>query len=335
MTRTIDEITRSCRFRRMRKFNWSRRLIRENHLHVNDLIWTFFLCEGKGKCEPISSMPGIKRFSIDIALEKTLHAAELGIPAVAPFPREPLEIKTENGSYITNSENLINRFLREIKKIAPDIGVITDAALDPYTTHGHDGILHKGVILNDESVEMVVQGALAQAKAGSDIIAPSDMMDGRIGAIRDNLDANGFQDVAILSYAAKFSSAFYGPYRNAIGTAPLLEGNKNTYYLDPANSNEALREAKEDILEGADMLIVKPGILYLDIIYRLKETLSVPILSYQVSGEYAMLQAAAANGWIDGLQSTMETLIAFKRAGCDGILTYFAFEIAQELQKVT
>jgi len=333
MNRTVDEITGSRRLRRMRRFDWSRRLIRENRLHVDDLVWTIFLCEGTGICEPVEAMPGVERFSVDVAIEKALHAAELGIPAIAPFSREPASIKTENGAYITAPENLTNHFVRELKKLAPNIGLITDAALDPYTTHGHDGILHDGVILNDESVEMVVQGALAQAKAGADIIAPSDMMDGRIGAIRDRLDANGFQDVAIISYATKFSSSFYGPYRDAIGTSGLLQGDKNTYYIDPANADEAVREAEQDLLEGADMLMVKPGLPYLDIIHRLKDAFSVPVFAYQVSGEYAMLRAADAKGWIDGERAMMETLLAFKRAGCDGILTYFAVEAAQKLQE--
>ncbi|RCL01398.1 MAG: Delta-aminolevulinic acid dehydratase [Candidatus Tokpelaia sp. JSC085] len=335
MVRTIDEITGSRRMRRMRKFDWSRRLVRENHINVDDLIWTIFLCEGTGIRQPIESMPGVDCFSVDVAVEQTLQAMELGIPAIAPFAREPANIKTESGSYIVDPENLTNRFARELKKHAPGIGLITDAALDPYTTHGHDGILHNGVILNDESVEMIAQGALAQARAGADIIAPSDMMDGRVGAIRDNLDANGFQDVAILSYAAKFSSAFYKPYRDAIGTAHLLKGSKNTYYVDPANAVEALREARQDLLEGADMLMIKPGLPYLDIIYRLKETFTVPIFGYQVSSEYTMLKIAATNGWIDGKQAIMEILLAFKRAGCDGILTYFAFDIAEKLHRLT
>lgn len=333
MNRTVDEITGSRRMRRMRRFDWSRRLIRENHLNVDDLVWTIFLCEGTGICEPVEAMPGVERFSVDVAIEKALHAAALGIPAIAPFSRESASIKTENGAYITAPDNLTNHFVRELKKLAPNIGLITDAALDPYTTHGHDGILHDGVILNDESVEMVVQGALAQAKAGADIIAPSDMMDGRIGAIRDRLDANGFQDVAIISYATKFSSSFYGPYRDAIGTSGLLQGDKNTYYIDPANADEAMREAEQDLLEGADMLMVKPGLPYLDIIHRLKDTFSVPVFAYQVSGEYAMLRVADAKGWIDGERAMMETLLAFKRAGCDGILTYFAVEAARKLQK--
>lgn len=331
MKRTIDEITGSRRLRRMRKADWSRRLVQENRLTTNDLIWTIFLCEGKGVREPIESLPGVYRFSVDVAVEESLRAAELGIPAIAPFSREPAAIKTDNGSYIIDPDNLTNRFVRDLKSHAPNIGLITDAALDPYTTHGHDGILRDGIIVNDESVEMVVQGALAQARAGSDIIAPSDMMDGRIGAIRDELDANGFQDVAIISYACKFASAFYGPYRDAIGTSGLLKGDKKTYYIDHANSDEAVREAAQDLEEGADMLIVKPGLPYLDIIYRLKETFHVPVFAYQVSGEYAMIKAASEQGWINGDAIAMESLLAFKRAGCDGILTYFAVDIAEKL----
>jgi len=335
MKRTIDEITAGRRLRRMRKFDWSRRLVRENRLNVDDLIWTIFLCEGTGIREPVESMPGVERFSVDVAVEQAQRAAELGIPAIAPFACEPHRIKTANGAYITNPENLTNRFARALKQQAPNIGLITDAALDPYTTHGHDGILQNGVIVNDASVEMVVQGAVAQARAGADIIAPSDMMDGRIGAIRDGLDANGFQDVAIISYATKFSSAFYGPYRNAIGTDGLLEGDKNTYYIDPANADESMREAEQDLLEGADMLMVKPGLPYLDIIYRLKEAYSVPVFAYQVSGEYAMLKMAAAKGYIDAERAMMETLLAFKRAGCDGILTYFAVAAAEKLRALS
>lgn len=333
MKRTIDEITGSRRLRRTRKFDWTRRLVRENRLSVDDLVWTIFLCEGKGVREEIPSMPGVCRFSVDVAVEEALHAAGLGIPAVAPFVREPHSVKTEDGAYITSPDNLINRFARDLKKQTQDIGLITDAALDPYTTHGHDGILREGEIVNDESVEMVVRAALSQAQAGSDIIAPSDMMDGRVGAIRDALDANGFQDVAIMSYATKFSSAFYGPYRDAIGTGGLLKGDKNTYYIDHANSDEAVREAEQDLLEGADMLMVKPGLPYLDIIQRLKQAFSVPLFAYQVSGEYAMIAAAAANGWLDRDRVMMETLLAFKRAGCDGILTYFAVDAAKKLQQ--
>jgi len=333
MTRTIDEITGSRRLRRLRKFNWSRRMIRETALAADDLIWPIFLCEGQGERRPIASLPGLCCFSVDVAVEESLKAAELGIPAIAPFAREPHSIKTDNGGYITNPENLTNRFARALKAQKADIGLITDAALDPYTSHGHDGILRNGIIVNDESVEMVAQGALTQAQAGADIIAPSDMMDGRIGAIRDILDANGFQDVAIMSYAAKFASAFYGPYRDAIGTAGLLKGDKSSYYVDPANPEDALREAAQDMAEGADMLMIKPGLPYLDIICRIKQEFSVPVFAYQVSGEYAMIEAAAANGWLDGERSMMEALLALKRAGCDGIFTYYAPRVAKRLKR--
>ncbi|HWD13681.1 porphobilinogen synthase [Pseudochrobactrum sp. sp1633] len=330
--RSIDEITQSRRLRRTRRTEWSRRLVQENTLSANDLIWPFFVCEGSNVATPIAAMPGVSRFSVDMAVRQAEKAAKLGIPAIAPFPNESSRIKTQDGAYITNPDNLINSVTRAIKKEIPEIGIITDAALDPFTTDGHDGILRDGIILNDESVEMVVRGALAQAEAGADIIAPSDMMDGRIGAIRDALDANGFQHLPIMSYATKFASAFYGPYREAIGTAGVLKGDKKTYYLDPANTDEALREAEQDVLEGADMLMVKPGMPYLDIIQRLKNQFSLPTFAYQVSGEYAMIKAAGQNGWIDEEKVVLESLLAFKRAGCDGIFTYFALEVAEKLK---
>ncbi len=330
--RNIDEITQSRRLRRTRRTEWSRRLVQENSLSVNDLIWPFFVCEGNNVASPIAAMPGVHRYSVDMAVRQAEKAAKLGIPAIAPFPNEPARIKTQDGSYIGNPDNLINSVTRAIKKEIPEIGIITDAALDPFTTDGHDGILRDGIILNDESVEIVVRGALAQAEAGADIIAPSDMMDGRIGAIRDALDANGFQHLPIMSYATKFASAFYGPYREAIGTAGVLKGDKKTYYLDPANTDEALREAEQDVLEGADMLMVKPGLPYLDIIQRIKSQFALPTFAYQVSGEYAMIKAAGQNGWIDEEKVMLESLLAFKRAGCDGILTYFALEVAEKLK---
>ncbi|GAB1581698.1 porphobilinogen synthase [Phyllobacterium phragmitis] len=331
--RSVDEITQGRRLRRMRKADWSRRLVQEHRLTVDDLIWPIFLCEGENHSEPVEAMPGVERYSVDMAVRQAEKAAKLGVPAIAPFPRENLEFRDVNGSYIANPDNLINRAVRAIKKQVPEIGIITDAALDPFTIHGHDGILRDGVIVNDESVEMVVLGALAQAEAGADIIAPSDMMDGRIGAIREALDANGFQDVAIMSYATKFASAFYGPYRDAIGTSGLLQGDKKTYYIDPANSDEAIREAEQDLAEGADMIMVKPGLPYLDIVRRLKDAFAMPTYAYQVSGEYSMIKAAGANGWIDEERVMMESLLAFKRAGCNGILTYFAIEVAQKLAR--
>ncbi len=328
----VDEVTGSRRLRRMRKTDWSRRLVQETRLTVDDLILPFFLCYGTGVTEPVEAMPGVERHSVDMAVRLAEKAAKLGIPAIAPFPCEKAEIKTEDGAFVASPDNLINRAVRAIKKEVPEIGIITDAALDPFTTHGHDGILRDGEILNDESVAMVVRGALSQAEAGADIVAPSDMMDGRVGAVRRALDENGFQHVPIMSYATKFASAFYGPYRGAIGTLGLLKGDKKTYYLDPANIDEALREAEQDVAEGADMLMVKPGMPYLDVIHRLKDTFRMPTYAYQVSGEYSMIRAAGLNGWIDEEKVMMESLLAFKRAGCDGVLTYFALEAAARLK---
>jgi porphobilinogen synthase len=330
--RSVDEITEGRRLRRMRKADWSRRLVRENHLTVDDLIWPLFLVEGEDRREPIEAMPGVFRLSVDVAVREAERAAKLGIPAIATFPNVDMALRDETGSAILDPDNLINRATRAIKKAVPEIGVITDAALDPFTSHGHDGVFRDGVILNDESVVQVTAAAVLQAAAGADIVAPSDMMDGRIGAVRDALDANGFQDVAIMAYATKFSSAFYGPYREAIGTKGVLKGDKNTYYIDPANSDEAVREAEQDLAEGADMLMVKPGLPYLDIVRRLKDEFAMPTFAYQVSGEYSMIKAAGQNGWIDGERVMMESLLAFKRAGCDGILTYFAAEVAERLK---
>ncbi|MGN6467496.1 MAG: porphobilinogen synthase [Rhizobiaceae bacterium] len=331
--RNVDEITGGRRLRRTRKADWSRRLVRENRLTVDDLIWPIFLVEGKDRREPIEAMPGVFRLSVDVAVREAERAARLGIPALATFPNVDMALRDETGSAILDRDNLINRATRALKDAVPEIGIITDAALDPFTSHGHDGILRDGIILNDESVAQVTAAAVLQAAAGADIVAPSDMMDGRIGAIRDALDANGFQHVAIMAYATKFSSAFYGPYREAIGTSGVLKGDKNTYYIDPANSDEAMREAEQDLAEGADMLMVKPGLPYLDIVRRLKDEFAMPTFAYQVSGEYSMIKAAAANGWVDGERVMMESLLAFKRAGCDGILTYFAAEVAELLKR--
>ena len=331
--RSVDEITGSRRLRRMRKADWSRRLVQENRLTVDDLIWPIFVIDGENQREEIPAMPGVFRMSVDLAAEEAARAAELGIPAIATFPNVDLGLRDQTGSQILDADNLINRATRAIKAAAPNIGVITDGALDPFTSHGHDGILRDGIIVNDETVERVAAAAVLQAQAGADIIAPSDMMDGRIGAIRDALDANGFQDVAIMSYATKFASALSGPYREAIGTKGLLKGDKKTYYLDHANSDEAVREAEQDIAEGADMIMVKPGLPYLDIIRRLKDEFAMPTFAYQVSGEYSMIEAAAAHGWIDGEKAMMESLLAFKRAGCDGILTYFAPRVAELLAR--
>jgi len=332
-TQIVDSVTGNRRLRRSRRFGWTRRLVQENSLSVNDLILPIFLIEGKNKEEAVTSMPGISRTSVDRAVKIAARAQKLGIPAIAPFPNVAQDKRDRMGTEITNPDNLICQFVRAVKKEVPDIGVITDAALDPFTDHGHDGILENGIIINDESVAQIVKGALRQAEAGADIIAPSDMMDGRIGAIRQALDEAGFQDVGILSYTAKFASAFYGPYREAIGTGGLLKGDKKTYYIDPANSEDAMREAEQDIAEGADMLMVKPGMPYLDIVHRLKETFGMPVFAYQVSGEYSMIEAAAANGYIDREKVMMESLLAFKRAGADGILTYHALPAAELLAK--
>jgi porphobilinogen synthase len=329
----VDEITGRRRMRRNRRFDWTRRMVRENHVRTDDLVWPVFLIEGKGRREPIAAMPGVERLTCDIAAEEAQRAAELGIPAIATFPYIPLEKRDETGSAILDPGNLINEATRAISKAAPSIGIITDAALDPFTSHGHDGILRDGVIVNDETVDTIARAAVLQADAGAHIIAPSDMMDGRIGAIRLALDAAGHSQVGIMSYATKFSSAFYGPYREAIGTGGLLKGDKNTYYLDPANSDEALREVELDLQEGADMVMVKPGMPYLDIIRRVKDSFAVPTFAYQVSGEYSMIMAGAEKGFLDERRAAMESMLAFKRAGCDGVLTYFAPKIANWLRQ--
>ena len=330
-THLVDHITGHRRMRRNRKADWTRRMVQESRLTVDDLIWPIFLVPGSNICDPIAAMPGVNRMSVDVAVEAVREAADLGIPAIATFPNIEMELRDEAGSNALEANNLINTATRAIKKAVPNIGVITDVALDPFTSHGHDGILIGSEIANDETVDQVVQAAILQAEAGSDIIAPSEMMDGRIGAIRRALDAAGFQHVGIMSYATKFASACYGPYREAISTGGLLKGDKKSYYIDPANGMEAVRDAALDVEEGADMLMVKPGLPYLDICWRLKESFCLPTFAYQVSGEYSMIKAAAANGWIDGDRFMMESLLCFKRAGCDGILTYFAPEVARKL----
>lgn len=332
-THLVDEITGHRRMRRNRKADWTRRMVQENRLTVDDLIWPIFLIPGTGILEPIPAMPGVNRMTVDKAVEAAKEAADLGIPALATFPNIEMELRDETGSNSLEKNNLINLASAAIKKAVPNIGVITDVALDPFTSHGHDGILRGNEIVNDETVEQVALAAVYQADAGADIIAPSEMMDGRIGVIRQALDAAGHQGVGIMSYATKFSSAFYGPYREAISTGGLLKGDKKTYYIDPANGTEAVRDATLDVEEGADMLMVKPGLPYLDICWRLKEAFGLPTFAYQVSGEYAMIKAAAANGWIDGERVMLETLLAFKRAGCDGILTYFAMDVARHLAR--
>ncbi|WP_043611438.1 porphobilinogen synthase [Ensifer sp. ZNC0028] len=332
-TNLVDRVTGHRRMRRNRKADWTRRLVQENRLTIDDLIWPIFIVPGSNIVQPIDAMPGVNRMSIDKAVEAVKEAADLGIPAIATFPNIDLSLRDDTGSNSLAADNLINQATRAFKKAVPEIGIITDVALDPFTSHGHDGILRNGEIVNDETVETIARAAVAQADAGSDIIAPSDMMDGRIGAIRQALDASGHQNVGIMSYATKFASGFYGPYREAIGTGGLLKGDKKTYYIDPANGTEAIRDAALDVEEGADMLMVKPGLPYLDICWRMKEAFGLPVFAYQVSGEYSQVKAAAANGWIDGEKVMLETLLAFKRAGCDGILSYFAVEVARILAK--
>jgi porphobilinogen synthase len=322
------------RLRRNRKADWTRRLVRENSLTTDDLIWPVFLCEGENAREPVASMPGVARLSIDRAVRAAAEAAELGIPALALFPFAVPSLRNEQAGEALNPENLVCRACRAIKREVPNLGLVTDVALDPYTSHGHDGLLRGEKILNDETVFVLVEQALNQARAGADIIAPSDMMDGRVGAIRAGLDAENFEEVQILSYAAKYASAFYGPFRDAVGTNATLIGDKRTYQMDPANSNEALREVAQDIEEGADIVMVKPGLPYLDIIFRVKERFGMPTFAYQVSGEYAMIMAAADKGFIDGDNAMLESLISIKRAGADAILTYFAAHAAKKLQEI-
>jgi porphobilinogen synthase len=333
-TSTAARLNLTQRLRRNRKVEWTRRLVCESSITVDDLIWPVFLCEGENAREPIVSMPGLERLSVDQAVRAAAEAAELGIPALALFPFTEPSLRNEQASEALNPENLICRACRAIKREVPNLGLVTDVALDPYTNHGHDGILRGQRILNDETVFVLVEQALNQARAGADIIAPSDMMDGRVGAIRAGLDTENFEEVQILSYAAKYASAFYGPFRDAVGTNATLIGDKRTYQMDPANSNEALREVAQDIEEGADIVMVKPGLPYLDIIFRVKERFGMPTFAYQVSGEYAMIMAAAENGWIDGDQAMLESLIALKRAGADAIITYFAARVARKLKGV-
>jgi porphobilinogen synthase len=318
--------------RRNRKSEWARRLVREHVLTTDDLIWPLFVTDGHNRRTAVASMPGVDRLSVDQAVREAERAMKLDIPCIALFPYTEPSLRDEQGSEALNADNLVCQSVRAIKKEFPDIGVLCDVALDPFTSHGHDGLLQDGRILNDETVAVLVRQALVQAEAGCDIIAPSDMMDGRVGAIRDGLDRAGFLDVQIMAYAAKYASAFYGPFRDAIGSAKTLTGDKRTYQMDSANSDEALREVELDIAEGADMVMVKPGMPYLDVLRRVKDSFGVPTFAYQVSGEYAMIAAADQNGWLDGDRAMMESLIAFKRAGADGILTYFAARAAEKLK---
>ncbi|KPN62498.1 porphobilinogen synthase [Aliiroseovarius crassostreae] len=319
------------RLRRTRSSQALRDLVSENSLTVNDLIWPVFVVDGDNVEQEIPSMPGVTRKSIDLLVEAAHEAADLGIPAMCLFPYTDPALKTESCEEAWNPENLSNRAIRAIKDAVPDIAIMTDVALDPYNANGHDGIVRDGEILNDETVEALVKMSLAQAEAGADILGPSDMMDGRIGAMRAAIEAAGFRNLTIMSYTAKYASAYYGPFRDAVGASGALNGDKKTYQMDPANSNEAMRLVERDLMEGADMIMVKPGMPYLDICRRVKSEFGVPTFAYQVSGEYAMQEAAAANGWLDGDKVMAESLMAFKRAGCDGILTYYAPRMARAL----
>lgn len=320
------------RLRRPRSSPWSRALYAETILSPADFIWPLFIVEGKGVEEPIASLPGVSRWSIDRLVDRAREARDLGIPCLALFPNTPRELRTSDGSEALNPNNLMCRAIRAIKDAVPDIGLLTDVALDPYTAHGHDGLTSEtGYVLNDATSEVLVAQALNQARAGADIIAPSDMMDGRVGAIRAALEGEGYVNVQIMAYAAKYASAFYGPFRDAVGSSGLLKGDKKTYQMDPANAEEALREVAMDLDEGADSVMVKPGLPYLDIVRRVKEKFQVPVFAYQVSGEYAMIEAAAAAGAGDRDALVLETLMAFKRAGCSGILTYHAAAAARLL----
>lgn len=332
---TISQTFPARRLRRLRKHDFSRRLVQENHLTVNDLIYPMFIVEGTNRREAITSMPGIERLSLDLLAIEVQELAALGIPAVAIFPVTPNDIKTEMAEEAYNAEGLAQRAVRCIKAVCPELGVITDVALDPFTTHGQDGIIDsQGYVLNDITTDILVKQALSHAQAGADIVAPSDMMDGRIGAIRNALEQAGFINTQIMAYSAKYASSYYGPFRDAVGSAGNLKGaNKSTYQMDPANSDEAIHEVALDIQEGADMVMVKPGMPYLDIVRRVKSELKVPTFAYQVSGEYAMHKAAINNGWLKEKECVMESLLCFKRAGADGILTYFAKQVAQWLQE--
>ena len=323
------------RKRRMRRDDFSRRLMRENSLSANDFIYPVFVLEGTQEREAVESMPGVERLSVDLLVEDAMSVHNLGIPAMALFPVTPPAAKSDDAAEAWNADGLVQRAIRAIKKSVPDLGIITDVALDPYTSHGQDGLLDKdGYVTNDATVEVLVKQALSHAKAGADVVAPSDMMDGRIGAIRQALESNGHVNTRILAYAAKYASSFYGPFRDAVGSSGNLgSGNKYSYQMDPANSNEALHEVALDIDEGADMVMIKPGLPYLDIVQRVSQELQFPTFVYQVSGEYAMLKAAAQNGWIDEKSCVLEALLSMKRAGADGILTYYAKAAAKWLQE--
>ncbi|MEL6571086.1 MAG: porphobilinogen synthase [Pseudomonadota bacterium] len=330
MTPTVPPYP-TARFRRMRKNPALRAMMRENTVTVDDLIWPVFVMAGKDDETPVVSMPGVVRRTVDRIAKVAKDAQDLGIPAICIFPYTGMESRTEDCSEAWSPDNLTNQAIRAIKDVAPEIAIMTDIALDPYNINGHDGFVEDGIIVNDRTVDALVKMALAQAEAGADILGPSDMMDGRIGAIRSALEGAGHQDVTIMSYTAKYASAFYGPFRDAVGASAALKGDKNTYQMNPGNSDEALRLVQRDLQEGADMVMVKPGMPYLDICQRVKDQFGVPTFAYQVSGEYAMIQAAVQNGWLDGEKVMMESLMAFKRARCDGVLTYFAPDAARFL----
>jgi porphobilinogen synthase len=319
--------------RRNRREDWTRRLVAENRLSVDDLIWPVFVVEGAGRTVPVQSLPGVNRLSVDLLVEAAKEAEEMGIPAIAIFPFTEPHLKSDDGREAHNPDNLVCRAVAAVKAACPELGIVCDVALDPYTLDGHDGIVIDDYVANDETVEVLIRQALVQVQAGCDVIAPSDMMDGRVGAIRTALDSAGFQHVRIMAYAAKYASAFYGPFRDAVGSNIALRGDKKTYQMDPANSDEALREVALDLAEGADMVMVKPGMPYLDIVRRVKDTFGVPTFAYQVSGEYAMLKGAANNGWLANDRVILESLLGFKRAGADGVLTYFAVEAAKLLAR--
>jgi porphobilinogen synthase len=321
------------RMRRNRRDAWTRRLVAENRLSVDDLIWPIFIIEGSNTTTDVGSMPGVRRVTVDRLAGHCEKAAKLGVPAIALFPMTPPELKNAEGTESTNPDNLMCRAARLLKREFPDIGLVGDVALDPYTDHGHDGVIRDGYVANDDTLAILRRQATNQAHAGIDVIAPSDMMDGRIGAIRNALDAEGLIHTRIMSYAAKYASAFYGPFREAVGSGSSLKGDKKTYQMDPANSDEALREVELDLHEGADMVMVKPGLPYLDIVRRVHDRFGVPTFAYQVSGEYAMIMAAVNNGWLDHARAMLESLMAFKRAGAAGVLTYFAVEAAERLRQ--
>ncbi|MGD9799941.1 MAG: porphobilinogen synthase [Parvularculaceae bacterium] len=331
MTRNLSQSFPATRLRRPRASAWSRALVSETALSPDKFIWAMVIREGENIAEPIPSLPGVSRLSVDRAVEAAREAKALGIPALALFPYTSAKDRSAGATLAFDPDNLMCRAAQAIKDAVPEVGLMADVALDPYTDHGHDGFLENGEIVNDRTVEALVRQSIVEARAGFDIIAPSDMMDGRIGAIRNGLDAEGFQNVQIMSYAAKYASCFYGPYRDAIGSTGVLKGDKRTYQMDPANTDEALREVAMDIAEGADSVMVKPAGAYLDIIHRVKETFAMPTFAFQVSGEYAMIMAAAQNGWIDETRAILESLTAIRRAGADGVITYFAPKAARLL----